>query len=94
MNPSLAPLPTLLLVSPSEEVGDGDLEAKVAVGHAVHVDRVDRAVQFQELEHALRGEDVVFVRGEGDVAPEVGFLNILPLFHTMFQPNKGITLDK
>ena len=73
MNPSLAPLPTLLLVSPSEEVGDGDLEAKVAVGHSVHVDRVDRAVQFQELEHALRGEDVVFVRGEGDVAPGVVF---------------------
>ena len=56
------------LVSSSEQVGDGDLEAKVVVHLAVHLDRVDRPVELQEFEHALGREDVLVVRGEGDVA--------------------------
>ena len=34
------------LVSSSEQVGDGDLEAKVVVHLAVHLDRVDRPVEL------------------------------------------------
>ena len=62
---------------------EGELEV---LAHLAQVGERRAAHQLVRVRH-LPEERV------DQLVPEVGFLNILRLFHTTFQPNKEITLD-
>ena len=57
---------------------------KVLNGHSVRLANAE--------EEARRGRDQIQKKKKNwlENQPEVGFLNILCLFHTTFQPNEGI----
>ena len=69
-------------VEDDDDVGPGNVEA--------HAPGPGRDEEEEDVRVGVELLDQVLPR----LRPEVGFLNILLLFHTTLRPNKGITLDK